>query len=222
MGNNKSKPMDVNKPKRPCITPKSIDDFFAECTSEAGHTTYEDFFNEVSVKENSTEQTEPSSRSPREVSQEETSETLSSQDDTEVHDNSGNNADEESTAPRQFGPGMRQPNSFGQSAGSNLAFQAAYQAVNDRLQLLAMQARDKLAGIIEQARDKLADAIEQVKKLGLMGVARVVGRWMKEHPWETAAIIVFIVVMASTPAILGAMGFTSAGIAAGTNKAEVC
>jgi ElaB/YqjD/DUF883 family membrane-anchored ribosome-binding protein len=219
MGNNKSKPMDANKSKRPCINPKSIDDFFAECTSEAGHTTYEDFFNEVSVKENSTEQTEPSSRSPREVSQEETSETLSSQDDTEVLEDSGDNADEESTAPRESGPDMSQSNAFGQSAGSNMAFQAAYQAVIDRLQLLALQGRDKLTGAIQQARDKFADAIEQVKKLGFMGVARAVGRWMKEHPWETAAIIVFIVLMASTPAILGAMGFTSAGIAAGTNKA---
>jgi hypothetical protein len=221
MGNNKSKPMDVNKPTRPRMTPKSIDDFFAECTSEAGHTTYEDFFNEASVKENSTQQTEPS-RSPREVSQEETSETLSSQDDTEVLEDSGDNADEESTAPRESGPDMSQSNAFGQSAGSNMAFQAAYQAVIDRLQLLALQARDKLTGAIQQARDKFADAIEQVKKLGFMGVARAVGRWMKEHPWETAAIIVFIVLMASTPAILGAMGFTSAGIAAGTNKAEVC
>jgi ElaB/YqjD/DUF883 family membrane-anchored ribosome-binding protein len=195
MGNNKSKPEGNRKPKRPGVTPESVEEWYAN------------FFKEFSAKENDKEEMHQSYGPQERVPEETTSGTPSSPHEAEVHDNSGDNPDEEESTPaRGSGPGMSQPDAFGQSAGSTMAVQAARQAVIDKVQLLATQ-----------ARDKLKDAVEQVKRLGFVGVAKVAGRWIKEHPWEAAAIIAFIVVLASTPAILGAIGFTSAGIAAGKN-----
>lgn len=78
-------------------------------------------------------------------------------------------------------------------------------AINaDRAQLLA-----------QQARDAASNAVSRIKKLGLIRIAKEVGRWINSHPAETAAIVVFVVVMACTPAILTAVGFTTGGIAAG-------
>ncbi|KAH3917584.1 hypothetical protein HBI56_109780 [Parastagonospora nodorum] len=89
-------------------------------------------------------------------------------------------------------------------------FQVAFQAVLNKVQLLA-----------SRAHDAVANAVSQLRKLGVIEVAKEVGTWMKAHPAETAAIIVFIAVLASTPAILGAMGFTTAGIAAASTAAGI-
>jgi len=58
-------------------------------------------------------------------------------------------------------------------------------------------------------------AIAYLRKIGIIDLAKIVRLWIKEHPWETAAIVVPLIMLACSPAILGALGFTAGGIAAG-------
>ncbi|KAI8937285.1 hypothetical protein NX059_006493 [Plenodomus lindquistii] len=68
---------------------------------------------------------------------------------------------------------------------------------------------DKSAGAFDYA-------IAQLKKMGIINVAKVIGHWIKAHPWETAALIVPLILVACTPAIFGAVGFGTGGIVAGS------
>jgi hypothetical protein len=67
-----------------------------------------------------------------------------------------------------------------------------------------------------KAHDALELAIEALKKIGLPTVVKAAMVWMRAHPWETAAIVIPLVLLACTPALLGAAGFTATGVAAGT------
>lgn len=66
-----------------------------------------------------------------------------------------------------------------------------------------------------QAEDALGIAVEALKNLGSTIIWKAAMEWMKSHPWEAAALIVPVVLMACTPAVLGLAGFTAGGIAAG-------
>jgi hypothetical protein len=67
-----------------------------------------------------------------------------------------------------------------------------------------------------KAEDALKLAVEALKKLDATAIIEAALMWMKTHPWETAAIIIPLVLMAVTPAALGLAGFTAGGIAAGS------
>ncbi|KAF1959610.1 hypothetical protein CC80DRAFT_501811 [Byssothecium circinans] len=77
----------------------------------------------------------------------------------------------------------------------------------------------------DQLRDALSDAIAAIKKFDIPGKAREAKKWMKEHPKETAiiaaCIIIPIVCAALTPVVLGGLGFTASGVAAGSIAAGI-
>ncbi|KAI1508064.1 hypothetical protein PtrEW4_011409 [Pyrenophora tritici-repentis] len=64
-------------------------------------------------------------------------------------------------------------------------------------------------------------AIEALRQIDIIDVAKAATKWMKEHPWETAAILVPLILLACTPAFLSIAGFTAGGIAAGSIAASV-
>jgi CTP synthase (UTP-ammonia lyase) len=68
-----------------------------------------------------------------------------------------------------------------------------------------------------QAEDALYIAIEALKNLGINTILKAAMVWIKSHPWETAALIVPILLTMCTTAFLGLAGFTTGGIAAGLN-----
>ena len=58
-------------------------------------------------------------------------------------------------------------------------------------------------------------AIAALKNLEMATLMKAAVEWIRLHPWETAALIIPIVLMACTPAFLGLVGFTASGVAAG-------
>lgn len=66
-----------------------------------------------------------------------------------------------------------------------------------------------------KTQDALDIAIATLKKMDVVAVAKAILDWIKAHPWETAAIVIPLVLLACTPAFLGLVGFTAGGIAAG-------
>jgi glycerol kinase len=92
---------------------------------------------------------------------------------------------------------------------------------SDTLKSMVGLAIDKMKLGASGARDAIQDAVEQCKKLGFIGVAQATAGWIAEHPRETAAVVIPLVLLACTPAILSAMDFTATGIAAGT-QLETC
>jgi len=66
-----------------------------------------------------------------------------------------------------------------------------------------------------KTQDALDIAIATLKKMDVVAVAKAIHDWIKAHPWETAAIVIPLVLLACTPAFLGLVGFTASGIAAG-------
>lgn len=62
--------------------------------------------------------------------------------------------------------------------------------------------------------DVFERAVARLRELKIVDRAKIVGAWIKAHPWETAAIVVPLILLACTPAILGAVGFTPGGVAA--------
>lgn len=63
--------------------------------------------------------------------------------------------------------------------------------------------------------DVFERAVARLRELKIVDRAKIVSAWIKAHPWETAAIVVPLILIACTPAILGAVGFTAGGVAAG-------
>lgn len=63
--------------------------------------------------------------------------------------------------------------------------------------------------------DKLRAAIQALKEMGVIDVAQAAMQWVRLHPWETAAIVIPLVLVSCTPVILPALGFTASGVAAG-------
>lgn len=66
-----------------------------------------------------------------------------------------------------------------------------------------------------KAEDALDIAIAALKNLEMATLMKAAVEWIRLHPWETAALIIPIVLMACTTAFLGLVGFTASGIAAG-------
>lgn len=53
--------------------------------------------------------------------------------------------------------------------------------------------------------------------MGITTILKAAMKWIKSHPWETAALIIPVLPTICTPALLGVAGFTASGIAAGLN-----
>jgi hypothetical protein len=51
-----------------------------------------------------------------------------------------------------------------------------------------------------KASRALDQAIEALRQIGIIDVAKAGAKWMKEHPWETAAIFIPLILLACTPA----------------------
>ena len=80
-----------------------------------------------------------------------------------------------------------------------------------------------LRALNEQDKSGFVHAIGSLAKLGV-NVNRMAKRalnWVKERPWETATILIPLIVLTCTPGIIGAVGFTAGGIAAGKSCANV-
>lgn len=74
---------------------------------------------------------------------------------------------------------------------------------------------EKATHVAVRTRDAVASAIDRVKRLGIAGVSRAVCQWVKQHPWDTALILVPLLALAIVAIALSAIGFGSAGIVAG-------
>ncbi|KAJ4378099.1 hypothetical protein N0V83_000931 [Neocucurbitaria cava] len=80
----------------------------------------------------------------------------------------------------------------------------------------AMEFKKAIQVFDEKVKNAVDSAVQKLKQLRVLDMAKATGKWMKEHPWETAATVIPLILLACTPAILGAVGFTAGGIAAGT------
>jgi hypothetical protein len=120
------------------------------------------------------------------------------------NDKRGSSSDNDSHQTPRPPPIILRVDAVGGDTGINNPFTVARRAVSNKVQLWA-----------GEARDAVMDAVEKCKKLGLIGVAKEVGKWTKANPWTTAAIVLFLLSLIITPVALSAAGFTGAGIAAG-------
>ena len=93
---------------------------------------------------------------------------------------------------------------------ANTFIRAMYKHVMDKVTLCAMQ-----------AKDAVASAIERVKQLGVKGVAKAAGEWIKRHPWDFALVVVPLVLLALAAIILSGIGFGAGGIVAGRSDPRV-
>ncbi|KAF1842156.1 uncharacterized protein K460DRAFT_293919 [Cucurbitaria berberidis CBS 394.84] len=118
------------------------------------------------------------------------------------------------------------------SSSSNPIDQASSTAASVRTAIVSSISSNKITAVTlsfkrairvfkVNAIDAVNSALEALRKLGIIDWAKLAGRWMKEHPWQTVAMIVPLILLACTPAILGAMGFTPVGVAAGTIAAGI-
>lgn len=64
-------------------------------------------------------------------------------------------------------------------------------------------------------------SIQMLKKIDLKIVAKAILEWIKAHLYETAAIVVPLLLLACTPGLLGLLGFGTTGIAAGTSPSKL-
>ncbi|CBX91006.1 hypothetical protein IAQ61_002472 [Plenodomus lingam] len=64
-------------------------------------------------------------------------------------------------------------------------------------------------------------AVAELRKMGVINVAKVLAAWIMARQWETAAIVVPLILVACTPAVLGVVGFGSGGIVAGSIAAGI-
>ncbi|KAK1911801.1 hypothetical protein P3342_013106 [Pyrenophora teres f. teres] len=78
----------------------------------------------------------------------------------------------------------------------------------------------KATELAAQAKDAMFNAIKKIKELGFVGTAKAIGNWVKEHPWETAAIVT-MVTLACTAIGLAVVGFGASGVAAGSIAAGI-
>ncbi|KAF7679788.1 hypothetical protein GT037_001439 [Alternaria burnsii] len=72
-----------------------------------------------------------------------------------------------------------------------------------------------------KAEDALNIAIAALKNLEMVTLMKAAVEWIRLHPWETAALVIPVVLMACTPAFLGLVGFTASGVAAGSIAAGI-
>jgi hypothetical protein len=69
--------------------------------------------------------------------------------------------------------------------------------------------------VATSAHDAVEIAITALKNIEPVAVFKAVQSWVRANPWETAAIVIPLVLLGCTPAFLAAAGFTAGGIAAG-------
>lgn len=133
---------------------------------------------------------------------------LETNENTSTLSNSSSSDDDNSTTPA---PRDSVPRSGGiiRLAPLRNPFQAALQAVTNKVQVLA-----------SRAYDAISNSVSKIRK-SFVGVAEKVGGWAKAHPAQAAAVTAFLVIMVSTPVALASLGFNTAGIAAGI-IAKVC
>jgi hypothetical protein len=155
------------------------------------------------------------SATEREVNQDEEVDTDDTDDtDTPRTENPGNNEPPSASEPSQH---MSRPDIIPAIVlPSNSAVAAAVQ-LTAAAHAAAAQSKDAIRAIATKTQDGLDVAIAALKKMGIDVLAKTAFEWIKAHPWETAAIIVPLILLGCTPAILGAFGFTAGGIAAGTS-----
>ncbi|KAH6848489.1 hypothetical protein BKA58DRAFT_450916 [Alternaria rosae] len=72
-----------------------------------------------------------------------------------------------------------------------------------------------------QAEDALGTAIAALKNLNITTLMKGAMEWIKLCRWETAALVVPVVLMACTSAFLGLVGFTAGGVAPGSLAAWI-
>ncbi|KAI8937286.1 hypothetical protein NX059_006494 [Plenodomus lindquistii] len=75
----------------------------------------------------------------------------------------------------------------------------------------------KLRSKINASLNEKVEAI----KTSVTGMTRAVRAWVKAHPWQAAAIVITIILIACTPAFLHIAGFTAGGIAAASLAAGI-
>ncbi|RYN42034.1 hypothetical protein AA0112_g1811 [Alternaria arborescens] len=92
---------------------------------------------------------------------------------------------------------------------------------NDGIKVIWKHVADKVTSLTTQAKDAVTEAVKKVKELGFIGTAMAIGEWIKLHPWETALIVVPLVVLIATTIALSATGFGPAGIVAGSTAAII-
>jgi hypothetical protein len=88
---------------------------------------------------------------------------------------------------------------------------AVYRAVASKAKLGASRAKEAAIHV----KDTIVDAVETVKKLGVKGTAGAIANCVRDHPWETAAIVLPLLVLAIIAIALSAADFGADGIAAG-------
>lgn len=86
---------------------------------------------------------------------------------------------------------------------------------DDALDAATVHLTSAICAATKKAFDSLKKAIEKLKKMDVVVVTKAVAEWIKAHPWETAAIVIPLILLACTPAFLGLAGFTAGGVAAG-------
>lgn len=79
---------------------------------------------------------------------------------------------------------------------------------------------EALHAIRRQDRDAFDKSVGLLMEFGInfMQMTRTAGDWVKAYPWEIATVIVPLITLACTPAVLGAVGFTASGVAAGKSS----
>ncbi|KAF1934734.1 hypothetical protein EJ02DRAFT_507365 [Clathrospora elynae] len=133
-------------------------------------------------------------------------------------------SDSSSTSPNAP-PETERPTRPNTSLASATAAEAIRNAAGTPITIKVAVAGIHLANAIrafgQKASRAFDKAIEALRQIGIIDVAKAATKWTKEHPWETATILVPLILLACTPAFLSIAGFTAGGIAAGSIAAVV-
>jgi hypothetical protein len=189
MGNLWSKP--------PCITPASIEKYYAERAEEAK--------NKLCNTPEGQEETEPESS------------------DRVNSDGNDPDAEEDGDEPSADGSDTSKTPATDEGRQLENAVFSSLPAMgvgNGTKHLGAFDAAIvHLTNAIRAACMKVGDALEiaidAFKQIDVAAVTKAIIEWIKAHPRETAAIVVPLVLLACTPAFLSLAGFTATGDLAG-------
>lgn len=88
-------------------------------------------------------------------------------------------------------------------------------AASSRADYVMIHVKRALRALGDKSVGALNEAIEALRKIDYIQVAKRVCAWVKDHPWEIAAIFIPLILLGFTPAFLAAAGFTAGGVAAG-------
>jgi hypothetical protein len=144
---------------------------------------------------------------------------------SEIHDQTGNedsgsnNGGDDDNNNTQKASDADAPNETPAITPMTVGSEVPHNAGNEPIDKAIAKFYSGSAPHIFKADDKhrINQAIISLTKLGfdINTLGEAVKAWIKAHPWEFAAIVVPLVLLACTPAVLGAVGFTAGGIAAG-------